>query len=1265
MQQSGAQPESAAGSAEAFQPHYKLQQPLSSVLQKTDPARDVFPTEITAAEIGRVLLTWREALTRSEPDWRAIDRTLNAAFKGSRLSARSETVKRSDGVLRISERRFDPSIELGAADFVAELSHSFRGVRLLWAEFELTAVETSGLDARTMIRYELVSTAKSFHREQRTGWMELTWTKSGGAWDVTEWRALNEQCSRSASPMFEDITEASLAQVQSFSRQLARGTDYWRTVLDGACGIDIYGNYGVAAGDFDNDGRDDLYICQPAGLPNLLYRNRGDGTFEDVTEHAGVGVLDSSPGALFADVDNDGRQDLIVVRGTGPLLFLNQGGDTFRLKPDAFRFAGNPQGSFTGAAIADYDRDGWLDVYFCLYSYYQGPDRYRYPAPYYNAENGPPNFLFRNNRDGTFADVTRAARLDRNNHRFSFACGWCDYDQDGWPDLYVANDFGQKNLYHNNGDGTFTDRATEAGVLDTGAGMSVCWLDYDNDSWQDLYVADMWSAAGLRLTGLTSFMEDAPRAVRELYRKHSMGNSLFRNDARGAFTDESAPSETSMGRWAWSSDAWDFDHDGYPDIYIATGMISGPKEEDLSSFFWRRVVAQSPAGDQPAAAYEEGWNAINELIRADGSWSGRQRNVLYANHRDGTFSDVSGAAGLDCIDDSRSFALADIDNDGRQELIVKNRTGPQVRIFRNVTPGLGHSISIKLTGRETNRDAIGASITIYSAGRRQTKFVQAGSGFLAQHSKQIFFGLGDSKQPVSVTVRWPNGKTQQFENAPPGHCLTIEEGAAHFLATPYTRRGKSGNADLVRPEMRRSQIVATVPPAIRPSLPASGQAPITATAAPEELPHNFETWLIAPIEAPGFELTDLSGKLHNLRSYQGRPALLNFWASNSPASMDSLTALTRREAAWRPTGLQALPLNVDEAPDTRRLASLARRSGWRFPVLLAAGGTAAVYNLLYRYTFDRRRDIEIPTSFLLDEQGMIVKIYRGPIRAANVTDDLRHMPRTAAERQRRALPFPGQYYGGPFARNYFTYGVAFAEHGYARAAETALLLAIRNEPQSADAYYDLGTLYMREQKWDLAEQRLLQAVQLKPDDLMAYNNLGVTSIHRARPQQAEQYFQQALKLDPLNVLALGNLADLYRTQGRTEDAQQLLQIALKRRPDDPTLNYKLAMVFAGAGRNQSAQAYLEKTLELQPDNPQALDNLGVVYALTGQMERARKTFSECIQRAPTFDQAYLNLARVDVKLGERAKARDVLRALLRQVPNHPLAEKYLQALDGK
>src|SRR5262249_48371016 len=203
-------------------------------------------------------------------------------------------------------------------------------------------------------------------------------------------------------------------------------------------------------------------------------------------------------------------------------------------------------------------------------------------------------------------------------------------------------------------------------------------------------------------------------------------------------------------------DAWDFDHDGFPDLYIANGMVSGGSREDLNSFFWRQVVANSPAAAQPAQKYEQGWNALNEALRSDATWSGFERNVFYANNRDGTFSYVSGALGLDFLEDGRAFALSDFDHDGRLEMFLKSRNAPQLRVIKNVISGLAPSIAFRLRGTKSNRDAIGATVTVETEAGRQTRTLQAGSGFLSQHSKEIVFGLGEVKPPVRASIGWPS-----------------------------------------------------------------------------------------------------------------------------------------------------------------------------------------------------------------------------------------------------------------------------------------------------------------------------------------------------------------------------------------------------------------------------------------------------------------------------------------------------------------------------
>ena len=394
---------------------------MDAVLLKNQSSLDDFVSEKYADEIAALLSGWTAGLLQSPQNLSAIDDSLAPDFRGVPLRPLESRIIRPGPHLTVRRNTFKAATEIGKDAFFHELRSALREYSTIFtADFQVTEIDV-GTDpaaiptlVTTAIRYELVGAGQAFHREQRVGNWKIVWQRSrSGKWQALQCLASEETQSRSAAPTFIDVAAAALGGNASYSSQLMHGTDYWRTVLDGACGIDVYGHNGVSVADIDNDGFDDLYICQTAGLPNRLYRNRGDGTFEDITEASGLGLLENTVCALFADFDNDGRQDVILVRNNGPLLFLNQGGGKFQPKADAFQFASPPQGTFTGAAVADYDRDGWLDIYFPLYSYYQGTGQYKYPSPYHDAENGPPNFMMRNNRDGTFRDVTTASGSTR------------------------------------------------------------------------------------------------------------------------------------------------------------------------------------------------------------------------------------------------------------------------------------------------------------------------------------------------------------------------------------------------------------------------------------------------------------------------------------------------------------------------------------------------------------------------------------------------------------------------------------------------------------------------------------------------------------------------------------------------------------------------------------------------------------------------------------------------------------------------------------
>jgi len=1219
-------------------PEYRVKRGLDAILRKVPAGFDEFITEKYHDQIAVILEAWSAELRQAPSGTSALAGALSSDFSGcSWREGRPEKIQEKS-FAKIWKVRYAQESRLNRDTFLSELGSWLAPFSaLLTVEFQMTGIRVKSSPAglanqnvllETVTRFEFVGLGEGFHREQRVGHWQQEWElRTSGIPQLKKWQFAEEVRSRALAPVFMDVTSHAFGANAAYAAQLVPGTDYWRTVLDRATGIDIYGHNGVAVGDADGDGLEDLYICQPAGLPNRLFRNRGDGTFEDITESSGVGVLENTACALFADIDNDGRQDLIVVRATGPLLFVNQGGGKFKLKPDAFHFANPPQGTFTGAAIADYDRDGWLDIYFCLYAYYQGADQYRYPMPYFDAENGPPNFMMRNHRDGTFHDVTKESGLDKNNTRFSFCCAWSDFNDDGWPDLYVVNDFGRKNLYRNNGDGTFTDVAREAGVENVGAGMSGAWLDFDNDGREDIYVADMWTAAGIRVSMQENFQPQASGEARGLYRQHAMGNCLYRN-AGTAFEDATMRSGTGMGRWSWSCDSWDFDHDGYADLYIANGMISGTTREDLNSFFWRQVVANSPNEARPSHEYEQAWNAINELIRADRTWSGFERNVFYLNNGDGTFSDVSGAVGLDFLEDSRTFALGDFDEDGRLEVVLKNRNSPQLRYLKNVLGELPSALSFRLKGTKSNRDAIGAKITIETDAGRQTRFLQAGSGFLAQHTKEMFFGLGSAKSVLRATIRWPSGLVQELKDLPANHRVWVEEEQIPMRIEPYRA--------FTSPQIKKTNT----------------------GAAAEVLPAKAETWLLIPIPAPDFSLPELPGRTPFLSSSRGKPVLLHFWSESTSGAEHNLEELEHVHSG--PQDLQVFALHVGAGANPNH-------GHYSFSLAKAPDDTIAMYNLVYRQLFDRHRDMSVPISFLIDSGGNLVKVYQGPVTASGLLADVHGIPRNEAEQLVKALPFPGLTEAYEYERNEFSLALEFYDRGYFEQAQTFFQRALKDDPQSAEALYGLGSAYLQLQKPTEARpcfERVLQLHTTYPGTLPnAWNNLGILSAREGKLDAAIQQFKRALQIDPQHSIALQNLGSAYRQKKDWVAAKQALERSLALHPDDAEANYSLGMVYAQQNDAEHAHAYLQKALAARPVYPEALNNLAIVYLHEHQPERAIQIFGECIRVAPDYDQSYLNLARVYAIQGEREKAKATLQQLLERRPGQSQATELLKQLE--
>jgi hypothetical protein len=401
-----------------------------------------------------------------------------------------------------------------------------------------------------------------------------------------------EQTTLHAAHWFADCTEAVLSADPCYRPQLLRGYGDWLQRIPHGIYLEVVGTPGLALGDVNGDGLEDLYLCQEHGLPNRLFLQRPDGTMRDAAAEWGVDWLESSRSALLIDLDNDQDQDLVVSVMGGVVVASNEGNRAFQFQ----RLLPTTEDVMSLAA-ADYDNDGDVDIYVCGYYADKTLDRYGTAGTsalptgdagfvMHDANVGGADHLLRNDIGSSaqngwvFTNVTQEVGLDVNNRRFSFAAAWEDYDNDGDQDLYVVNEFGRHNFYRND-DGHFADISDEAHVEDAGSGMGITWGDYDLDGLMDVYISNMFSAAGNRITYQDQFKADSPFQVKRRIQRLARGNTLLQNKGDGSFRDQSAAAGVEMGRWAWDSKFVDLNNDGWLDLLVANGYITADDNGDL------------------------------------------------------------------------------------------------------------------------------------------------------------------------------------------------------------------------------------------------------------------------------------------------------------------------------------------------------------------------------------------------------------------------------------------------------------------------------------------------------------------------------------------------------------------------------------------------------------------------------------------------------------------------------------------------------------
>jgi tetratricopeptide (TPR) repeat protein len=898
--------------------------------------------------------------------------------------------------------------------------------------------------------------------------------------------------------LFTDTTESALGS-ELYRREVAPGLDHWRRTLPDALEPGSLGHHGLALGDADGDGREDVYWCRPGGLPNRLFLHAADDGMRDVSTAAGVDLLDYSSGALFLELDGDGDLDLVVTTASGLAFFENDGAARFE------RRALLERSLATSLAAADVDADGDLDLYVC--SYVSPYERSGTPVPYHDANNGEANQLLRHDGAWRFEDATVALGLDENNRRFSLGAAFEDLDADGDPDLYVANDFGRNNLYRNEG-GRFRDVAAELGALDVSAGMGVTFGDADGDGWLDVYVSNMHSPTGMRLTS-RAFRPGSSPEVRAMFRDHARGNTLLLSERGRAFRDASEASGVHLGRWAWGGLFLDLDGDGDEDLFVPNGLFSGERREDVDDFFWREVVLRSPDGaGPPEGEYALGWRAARRLVRQGFSWSGYDRNVAFLSRGGGRFADASGPSGLDFAEDARAAARIDWDSDGDEDLLVTNRTGPMLRLLRNESAPRAW-VAFELVARA--RPAIGARVELVtSSGRRLVRALRCGEGFLAQSSARLHFGLGD-EDVARVTVRWPDGARESFEGA--------HSGAVHRLVQG------SGSAERLP--------ARTVPSRLAPS-PAVDVAP----------PGVARTVLPVPLPLPRLALVSADGRPAALfgitlrgPSGTGHPLLLVPW---SRFDEESRATLARLGAAGELAGggLQVLALCID-APDERAAAQAELVAlAWPFGAGGASEEALQVLELVYAAVHDDARALVLPTAFLVDAGGRLLATYQGRIEPEVVRADLALAALSPAERRDACVPFPGRWLApppGPFDERV---AARLDEHGLTRAAGEYRIPRVEvRSAADAQREYEQGVVHQRASRYAEAVASYERALAADAKHLRAAQNLGVALHQLGRRAEALAAYERALALDPAHARTRSNLGHLFVELGRLDEAR--------------------------------------------------------------------------------------------------------------------------------
>lgn len=572
-------------------------------------------------------------------------------------------------------------------------------------------------------------------------------------------------------------------------------------------------------------------------------------------------------------------------------------------------------------------------------------------------------------------------------------------------------------------------------------------------------------------------------------------------------------------------------------------------------------MAQSPQGNASTSKifrYDLGWKAINDLLRDGRSLSGGERNCCFLNmggQGSSRFADVSAAVGADYSDDGRVLALSDWDFDGDLDFWIANRSGPQIRYLRNDVAE-GDFVAFRLRGKTVNRDAIGARVTLVTSdGLKQTQTLRAGEGYLSQSSKWVHFGLGGESEIQSVKIQWPGGVEQS---------LTGVESNNRYLVFESDLVAKKWNA---------------------PRVKALNESPVSSAS----LSDRARVVLLAPLPLP--ELAGLAKGIPRAR-------LVNLWTSWCPACAEELSAWGDSAEEFAKVGLEVVAVNSDEVENRAKWDAMSLPFEYRY----ATPDLVTKFDVLQRALLSRQRPMPVPCSFLIDHNGQLRAIYKGPISAEQVMADMKLIGAPPAHTLAAALPMPGVWMQPPGGSSPQHIAIKFLEGGFLKSAQSYLEGLVKNPSyQSAGLCNLLGGIYLDQKRYGEAADSFRQALQLEPGDRKAHQELGSLLLAARKGKLAEPHFTYLLSASPNDPDLLFQLSQCYFFQGKTTEGKDVLKKAALLAPSEE-IYQMLGDYEAQLGLFSDAIASFEIALQLNPKTSQV--GLASAYAGQGDFEKA-------------------------------------------------------------